>query len=125
MAPWKIRSQRWLDPILGAVSCAGIAALLSIFFRNSSLNTALPFCFLVIILVVAIRFGFAAALVGTILAEAVFACLMFKPFYRLTVQSHGARNSLLWMFFGGLALSELFSQHPRDGGTPNFRRRAL
>ena len=123
MSYWDVRALKWLYPSLGAISCAGTAALLCIFFRNSSFNTALPVCFLAIILSVAGRFGVLAGILGTIFAEAIFAFFMFAPLHSLAVQSQAARNSLLWMFLGGLALSELFSHHPPDPGKPNVHRR--
>ena len=123
MTKLHVKPQKWLSPILGAACCTAAAALLSVLFRNSSFNTVLPFCFLVMVLLVAIWFGFAAAFFGTIFAGAIFALLMFKPFYSFSVQSQAARNSLLWMSLGGIALAELFSHHPPDPGKPHFRRR--
>jgi K+-sensing histidine kinase KdpD len=120
MGSWNAQL-KWLSPVLGTAVCAATAGLLSVIFRDSPFNTALPFCFLAMVVFVATRFGFVAGLLGTILAEAIFAFFMFRPLYSLSVQSHAARNSLLWMFFGGLALSELFSHHPPDPGKPRFR----
>ena len=124
MPHWNRQVLKRLYTSLGVASCMATAAVLSVVFRSSSFNTALPFCFLAIILLVAIRFGVLAGVLGTIFAEAIFAFFMFEPLHSLAVQSHAGRNSLLWMFFGGLVLSELFGHQPPNRGKRDLHRPA-
>ena len=103
----------WLDPTLGVLSCSVIAVVLSQFLKETSFKAALPICFLVVILLVAMRFGSMAGTLGTIFAAAIFAFYLFEPLHSVEVKSQVGRNNLLWMFLGGLILSELFG-HPPD-----------
>ena len=116
------RHLEWLYASLGALLCSGIAALLCIFLQSSSFKTALPICFLAVIAIVAVRFGTLAGTLGTLFAEGIYAVFLFEPFRSVAVQSQAGRNSLLWMFLGGLALSELLGNHPtkRDSRKTNF-----
>lgn len=82
-------------------------------------DTALPFCFLAVILFVAVRFGVLAGTLGTLFAEAIFAVFLFEPLHSVVVQNQIARTNLLWMFLGGLALSDLFGHHPTDTHPPH------
>jgi K+-sensing histidine kinase KdpD len=119
MPHWSVGEPNWLYPSLGVAACAISAALLCIAFRNSASNTALPLYFLAIILFIATRFGVLAGTLGTIFAEAIFAMFLFEPLYSVAVQNQAARDNLLWMFLGGLALSDLFGHHPTDTHPPH------
>lgn len=117
MTRWSVRELGWLNASFGALLCLGIASALSVFLRHSSFKTALPICFLFVILLVAIRFGSLAGALGTIFAEVIFALFLFEPLRSLAVQSQAGRESLLWMFLGGIALSELCGNRPKRGST--------
>jgi glycosyltransferase involved in cell wall biosynthesis len=102
---WNSRGLNWLNPALGAALCSGIAALVCVFLQNSSIKTPLPIWFLLVIVFVVFRFGSLAGTLGTISAGLIFEAFLFEPFHSLAVRSPDARNSLLWMFLGGIAFS--------------------
>ena len=102
--------------LYGLALCAGSAAIACLFLREASFKVALPIFFLVVITIVAIRFGFVAGLLGTIAAGLLFSLFLFEPLYSFAVSNDSARNNLFWMCLGGLALSELFSPPPAPKG---------
>jgi K+-sensing histidine kinase KdpD len=112
---WNSRQLSFLLSTFGVLFCAVIAALLCVFFQASSFREVLPIWFLIVIAGIAIRFGFLAGLLGTILASSIFAAFLFEPLRSLSVQGQAGRNSLIWMVLGGLALAELLGNSPKSG----------
>lgn len=110
--PWSVREHKWFYPSLGAALCSAFAAMVCLFFRKSSLHAVLPIYFLVIIVVVADRFGPLAGMLGTLFAGVIFAFFLFEPLRSAAVESQAGRSSLVWMALGGIALSELFGHPP-------------
>jgi two-component system, OmpR family, sensor histidine kinase KdpD len=121
MRPASADVSSWLKPTLGALSCSVIAVVLSEFLQKNSFKAALPICFLLVILLVALRFGTMAGTLGTIVATVIFAFYLFEPLHSLEVASQAGRNNLLWMFLGGLVLSDLFGHPPQTPTKPDVR----
>ena len=112
---WNSRELDFLASLFGGLSCSIIAALVCVFFQRSSFKDVLPICFLLVITYIAIRFGFYAGASGTLLATLIFAEFLFEPLRTVAVQSQAARNNLIWMVLGGLAVSQLFGIPPGMG----------
>jgi K+-sensing histidine kinase KdpD len=93
--------------LVGTLSCAAAAASLIPFFRESSFKAFLPLLFLTIIVLIAIRFGNLAGILGTVVAAFLFAVFLFQPRQRLGVKDSTERSNLIWMVVGGVAASEL------------------
>ena len=96
---------------LGAASCTIAAASLIPLFRTSSFRTFIPLVFLGIILLVAVRFGNVAGILGTVVAALIFAGFLFEPRLSLGVYDSAAKSNLIWMLIGGLCISELAGYH--------------
>jgi len=112
---WNSRELRVLVSSFGALLGLLTAALLCVFFQQSSFKEMLPVWSLIVIAGVALRFGHLAGLLGTILAGVTFAKFLFEPLRHLAVQSQAGKNSLIWMILGGLALSGLLGHSPETG----------
>lgn len=72
-------------------TCAGAPALLIPVFGKTSLKKVVPFLFLVVIALIASRFGSLAGVVGTFLAGFLFATFLFRPIPSLKIEEVAAR----------------------------------
>lgn len=75
------------------------------------MKNLVPFLFLVVIALIASRFGSLAGVVGTFLAGLLFATFLFRPIPSLNIEEVGARNNLIWMLLGGVILSDLLGAY--------------
>ncbi|HET7208897.1 MAG TPA: hypothetical protein VFI95_20130 [Terriglobales bacterium] len=100
--------KRWLA---GSLICAILAAVLASAFRHSAWSAELPLLCLGAIVLVAVRFGVAAGIVGSVLATLIFALAFAK---QPAVESQAIRANLVWMLLGGISLSYLFSTDDPD-----------
>lgn len=94
---------------LGTICCTVAAAGLIPVFSSSSIKSFLPLLFLLIIVLVAFRFGRAAGVLGTLAAAFLFAYYLFEP-AGLAVSDHVARAHLLWMLIVGIVISDLLAR---------------
>ena len=97
---------------MGVILCTAAAECFSFLFHESSLKGYLPLLFIVIILLIAIRFGTWAGVVGTLLSSVVFAMFLFAPQSSVMVSDLTARSNLIWMVVVGLILSYFFATTP-------------
>ena len=106
----------WRDtfgsPAMGVILCTTAAGCFSLLFHESSFKRYLPLLFISIILLVAVRFGTWAGVVGTLLSSVVFAMFLFAPQSSLMVSDLTARSNLIWMVVVGLILSYFFAATP-------------
>ena len=106
----------WRDifgsPAMGVILCTTTAGCFSLLFHESSFKRYLPLLFISIILLVAVRFGTWAGVVGTLLSSVVFARFLFAPQSSLMVSDLTARSNLIWMVVVGLILSYFFAATP-------------
>jgi integral membrane sensor domain MASE1 len=102
----------WLKRgLAGSLVCAILAAVLAAAFRHSALSAELPLFCLGAIVLVAVRFGVAAGIIGSLLATLIFALALAK---QPAVESETIRANLVWMLLGGISLSYLFSTDDPD-----------
>jgi len=99
--------------MLAALGCASAAGLLNLLFRNSASRALVPLVCLVLIVVVAMRYGARAGIVGSVLTTLV-CCLTLLPVGRLRVSDPAERANIVWMFLGGISLSYLLSSDDQD-----------
>ncbi|HEY7351808.1 MAG TPA: DUF4118 domain-containing protein [Terriglobales bacterium] len=104
--------QRRCAAWIGCSCCALLAALVIPFVNDTSLETFVPFFFLIVIVSTAIHFGSLAGVLGTVAAGFLFAVFLFRPTASLLIDDLTARNHLVWMLFIGLILSELLGARP-------------
>jgi len=111
-------SQRFqsLDPIYGMGLCIAAASTLCLFLEKSSVKPSVPIYFLVVVVLVAFRFGALAGMLGTIIAAAIFALFLFEPLRSLAVHNADERNNLIYLIVFGVAVSELCGHPPPPGG---------
>lgn len=103
----RIRRLRLVNSAIGFVLCGFAASLLAILFWNSQYQIVAPILFMVVAVVVAIRFGRIVGILGTLFGAALFALWLYPPFGSLRVSSQQAHGSLHALLLGGLVLSYL------------------
>ena len=104
-----------LDALIGMLLCGSGASLMALLFHRSGSVSLVPLWFLVVLLAVALRFGFLAGALGSVLAAAIFAEFLFQPYGSLSVESLPARSNLAWMVLGGLVFSYLLGPRQVSG----------
>jgi K+-sensing histidine kinase KdpD len=106
----------WGWRVLGFGVCLAASSLLSILFHGTPLKSFLPFLFLRVIFFVALRFGSAPGIQGTIGAAIVFAEFLFEPMFSLRVSDSVQPDHLIWMLIIGIAASEILGVQPKRPG---------
>jgi hypothetical protein len=89
--------KRWRQHAAGALLCILAAGVLAFSFHGSGLQNLLPFLFIAVISFVAVRFGSAVGIVGTLGAASIFAEFLFKPIWTLAIVDSAQRRNLIWM----------------------------
>jgi K+-sensing histidine kinase KdpD len=105
---------RWGPYIFGTGLCISAALIATTGFRGTQLAGVLPWFFVVIVAVVAVRFGIGAGISGTLAAAVIFAEFLFQPFMSIRVADTVERNALIWMVLGGFMSSELLGERSND-----------
>ena len=96
---------------VGAGCCAIAAAGLSPVVSQTPLASFAPLIFLVVIFLVAARFGNYAGMIGTIVAALIFELFLFEPRFSLLVDDAASRDHLIWMVVIGVAVSDLLGAY--------------
>jgi len=68
-----------------------------------------PLGFLVVVMVVALRYGTVAGVIGSLVSATIFAFFLFTPVGSITIHDQAARSSIGWLLLGGITLSALFA----------------
>ncbi len=101
--------KHWGSCSLGTICCSVVAACLIPLFSASSIKSFLPIPFLLIIALVALGFGRAAGVLGTVAAALLFAGFLFEP-SGLAVGDPVAKRHLIWMLIIGIVFSDLLAR---------------
>jgi K+-sensing histidine kinase KdpD len=91
-----------INALIGALLCAIVAAVLVFVTRGSSLRASVPLMFIAVIILVALRFGMLASVLGSLLATLLFSYFLFTPVGSFRVQKGQARTNLIWMLLIGV-----------------------
>jgi K+-sensing histidine kinase KdpD len=94
------------------------ATILTLVVRTVPSKGFVPLVFLCVILFIALRFGSAAGILGTVGAAVIFAEFLFDPFLSIRVGDPVQKNYLIWMFIIGIAASELAGIRPKHSNPP-------
>ncbi|HEY6307578.1 MAG TPA: DUF4118 domain-containing protein [Candidatus Angelobacter sp.] len=106
-----------IDSLIGGVICVTAALGASALAADHSWRVWVPLAFSAVPLLTAWFFGARAGILGTLLAAAVFAFLLFSPVRSIRVANEVARANLGWMLLIGITFSLLFAP-----ATSGFRR---
>jgi K+-sensing histidine kinase KdpD len=102
--------------LIGVVLALAASLISAHIFAATNARTAVPLWFILVLYVLAWRYGFGAGVIGSLLCALVFAYFLFDPTGSWHVQDAAARKSLLWMVVGTTAISYLLTP-------PSFERK--
>ncbi len=85
------------------------AALASLWLATPATRDLIPAVFTVVVVAVAIRWGAAAGIVGSLVGAAIFARWLYAPVGSLRVHDAAARDHIGWMLLAGISLSYLLA----------------
>src|SRR5579864_5937757 len=108
-SPATSHMSHWGACSLGTICCTIAAACLIPVFSASTAKAILPIPFLLIIVLVAFRFGRGAGVLGTITAAFLFAWFLYEP-AGLAVGDPVAKSHLIWMMIIGIVISDLLTR---------------
>jgi K+-sensing histidine kinase KdpD len=91
-----------IDTAIGIAMCGIAAAALSLLMENVAAKPLLPLLFIIVLVAAALRYGVLSAVLGAVLATAIFAYFLFVPVGSFTVKKGEARNNLAWMLMVGI-----------------------
>jgi K+-sensing histidine kinase KdpD len=106
-------NSKWWPLLAGPLVCSLAAALVAILFSPQPSRSIIPFAFLSVVVVLAMRFGAAVGIAGSFLAAIIFAYRLYPPLHSVQVQSQVARSNLAWMILAGVVLSFLLAPPSR------------
>lgn len=97
---------------MGVLFSAAAALGASLLFAAQPWRVFVPLAFVVVLVVLASRYGMAVAVLGSVLTAIIFAHFLFSPVGSLRVESSAARTNLAWMVLASVAVSYLlFPSH--------------
>jgi K+-sensing histidine kinase KdpD len=101
---------------MGVLFSAAAALGASLLFAAQPWRVFVPLAFVVVLVVLASRYGLAVAVIGSALTAIIFAHFLFSPVGSLRVESSAARTNLAWMVLTSIAVSYLLfpSHHIRN-----------
>jgi len=102
--------KHWGACSLGTIYCTLAAAAVIPMFYATSIKSFLPFPFLIIIVMVVVRFGRMAGILGTAAAALLFAAFLYEPSPSLAISDPASRNHLIWMMIIGVVISDLVAR---------------
>ena len=109
-AQW-IAQWKWF---IASLICGVGALLLSWIFKSSASRALIPLVCLVLIVIIAVRYGARSGIIGSILATIVFSMALFPPLGNWRVEDQTERANVVWMLLGGVSLSYLLSSDDDD-----------
>lgn len=85
---------------------------MSLVFHNRASKVMVPIAFLVVVLLVSVRFGVSAGILGSAVAALIFAMFLYQPLGNPQVANKSARSNLAWLVLGGFTISYLLGSSP-------------
>ena len=104
----------WVRQTLGTILGAFLAIWTALVFHRTQFRSFLPVIFIMVLALLASKFGTWSGILSTIVTAIVFAEFLFGPGFSLRMSSSAEKNNWVWMVIGGIALSEVLGLPPRE-----------
>ena len=108
-----LRLPKPLATVVGVLLCAASAAVAATLFVARPSRVIVPLAFVVVVVLLAMRYGSAVGIYGSLISAFIFAYFLYPPFHSFRVENDAARANLGWMVLAGVALSHLLAGPPR------------
>jgi len=106
-----------LQSTIGVAVSALCAIAVALVFSRTHWKLAAPFFFAAVLVLLASRFGAMVSILGSLLAAAIFAFLLFSPRHSFHVENEAERATLAWMILLSVSASYLlFPKRPDRTG---------
>lgn len=103
------QSRQVISTVVVVLLLATGAAVASLGLSASSVRDLVPAVFVVLVVVVALRYGALAGIAGSLVGAAIFARWLYAPLGSVRVHDAVARDHLGWMLLAGVSLSYLLA----------------
>jgi K+-sensing histidine kinase KdpD len=104
---------RWMKLSAGLSLCVASALAVAASEVLQPWRLTLPLVFVVVLVLLALRYGLLVAVIGAPLAALIFAYFLFPPLHSFEVENEVAKSNLGWMVLGGVVISYLLApQNP-------------
>ena len=100
----------------GFLICCSAAFLTCFAFGDHASKAFLPIVFLAVVILIALRFGSLAGIVGSCAATGIFAVLLFPPIGSMEIENVHQRSNLGWFLVAGISTSFLFAPQSVEPG---------
>ena len=99
---------------IGSTICTVAAVIVTLLLRNVRNTDSLPLLFLIVVGLVAHRFGTSSGIVGLVMGGCVFATFLFPPIGHIAIAEESARTNLIMMLLFGLAVAYFYGTGKSD-----------
>ncbi len=93
--------------VTGVLLSIGAALLASVAFAGRPSSAMLPFIFVVVLVLLAGRYGVVVSIIGSACAALIFAHFLYAPVGSVRVESDAERSSLAYMVLLAISVSYL------------------
>ena len=104
---------KWVAIVTGTGLSAVAAVLLAAAFAGRPSRALVPLLFVVVLLVLAYRYGAGVGLLGSAVAAVIFTLFLFPPVGQFRIENEAARANLGWMLLAGIAVPTLLLPPPQ------------
>lgn len=104
---------------IGVLLSAAAALAASMMFSTKSWRIFVPLAFVVVLVLLAARYGVAVSVFGSVVTAIIFAHFLFSPLGSFRIESAGAKTNLAWMVLAAVGISYLLfppqiGKHPKE-----------
>jgi K+-sensing histidine kinase KdpD len=103
---------------IGSAICTAAAVIVTLLLRNVHDTDSLPLLFLIVVGLVAHRFGTSSGILGLVIGGCVFATFLFPPIGHIAIAGESARTNLVMMLLFGLAIAYFYGTGKSDENDP-------
>ncbi len=100
METWKRVSR----PVLGVSLCAASAVLAAVLTAHHSWRVFVPLAFVLVIVLLAVRYGMAVSVFGSVIAALIFAYTLFPPLGSVRIDDKLERGNIAWMLLASIVI---------------------
>ena len=99
--------RRGIKILAGISLCVAAALAVSASQTLHPWHVTLPLAFVVVLVLLALRYGLLVAVIGAPLSAFIFAYFLYPPLHSLRVENEVAKGNLGWMVLAGVVISYL------------------
>ncbi len=91
-------------PVIGVLLCAVSAVLAAALAAHHPWRVFVPLAFVIVIVLLAVRYGMAVSILGSAIAALIFAYWMFPPVGSVQIADKLGRTNIAWMLLASIVI---------------------